>query len=247
MANAEAALLSSTIYPEMRKDGYEDDFAACFIASVSVVGPLIPPGLLYVIYGVSSGTPIAYLFEAGVVPGIMVGLALALVIFILSRNPGRKWVIHDWQGWRHVWSKLKSAAFSIVAPFLTFVSIAAGVATATESASLIIMVVTLVGIFIYKKIKLKALIPMIIRSAVMSGAILIIAAMAGVMGWALAIEQTPPVGTCLYTTAMATKVPVDRMVKGIWPWIGVLVVCLLICTYCPDLVLAIPRLLGYTG
>ena len=63
MANAEAALLSSTIYPEMRKDGYEDDFAACFIASVSVVGPLIPPGLLYVIYGVSSGTPIAYLFE----------------------------------------------------------------------------------------------------------------------------------------------------------------------------------------
>lgn len=89
-------------------------------------------------------------------PGIMVGLALALVIFILSRNPGRKWVIHDWQGWRHVWSKLKSAAFSIVAPFLTFVSIAAGVATATESASLIIMVVTLVGIFIYKKIKLKA-------------------------------------------------------------------------------------------
>ena len=123
MANAEAALLSSTIYPEMRKDGYEDDFAACFIASVSVVGPLIPPGLLYVIYGVSSGTPIAYLFEAGVVPGIMVGLALALVIFILSRNPGRKWVIHDWQGWRHVWSKLKSAAFSIVAPFLTFVSI----------------------------------------------------------------------------------------------------------------------------
>ena len=122
-----------------------------------------------------TSTPIAYLFEAGVVPGIMVGLALALVIFILSRNPGRKWVIHDWQGWRHVWSKLKSAAFSIVAPFLTFVSIAAGVATATESASLIIMVVTLVGIFIYKKIKLKALIPMIIRSAVMSGAILIIA------------------------------------------------------------------------
>ncbi len=63
----------------MRKDGYEDDFAACFIASVSVVGAY-PPGLLYVIYGVSSGTPIAYLFEAGVVPGIMVGLALALVI-----------------------------------------------------------------------------------------------------------------------------------------------------------------------
>ena len=67
MANAEAALLSSTIYPEMLKDGYEDTFSACFIGSVSVVGPLIPPGLLYVIYGVASGTPIASLFESGVI------------------------------------------------------------------------------------------------------------------------------------------------------------------------------------
>ena len=191
MADAEAALLSSMISPEMLKDGYEEDFSACFIASVSVVGPLIPPGLLYVIYGVSSGTPIAYLFEAGVIPGILVGLALALVIFLLSRNPKQQWVIHDWKGWRHVWNKLKAAAFSIVAPFLTFSCIAAGVATATESASLIIVLVAIVGMVIYKKIKIKDLIPMVIRSAVMSGAILITASMAGVMGWALAIEQIP--------------------------------------------------------
>ena len=56
---------------------------------------------------------------------------------------------------------------------------------------------------------------------------------------------TPPVGTCLYTTAMATGVPVDRMIKGIWPWIGVLVVVLFICTYWEGLILFIPRLLGY--
>ena len=79
MANAEAALLSSTIYPEMRKDGYEDDLQPVLLPPIGGRS-LIPPGLLYVIYGVSSGTPIAYLFEAGVVPGIMVGLALALVI-----------------------------------------------------------------------------------------------------------------------------------------------------------------------
>ena len=121
----------------------------------------------------------------------LVGLALALVIFLLSRNPKQQWVIHDWKGWRHVWNKLKAAAFSIVAPFLTFSCIAAGVATATESASLIIVLVAIVGMVIYKKIKIKDLIPMVIRSAVMSGAILITASMAGVMGWALAIEQIP--------------------------------------------------------
>ena len=296
-------------------------FSACFIGAVSVVGPLIPPGLLYVIYGVASGTPIGALFEAGVVPGIMVALALMIVIFIMSRNPKRKWLTHDWQGWRHVWDTLKKAAFSIVAPFLTFVCIATGIATATESASVIIVFVLLVGTLVYKKIKFKDLLPMVIRSAVMSGAILMIASMAGVMGWVLALEQipqkvctfmisltnsrlvvlfiiqiflllvgmfmdaapavlilvpvflpimkyygfdyvhfgllmcfnltigvlTPPVGTCLYTTAMATGVPVDKMVKNIWPWIGVLVIVLFICTYWENLVLLVPRLLGYGG
>ena len=95
MANAEAALLSSTIYPEMLKDGYEDTFSACFIGSVSVVGPLIPPGLLYVIYGVASGTPIASLFESGVIPGILVAIALMSVIFVLSRKPGCPWKTHE--------------------------------------------------------------------------------------------------------------------------------------------------------
>lgn len=319
MANAEAALLSSTIYPEMRKDGYEDTFSACFIASVSVVGPLIPPGLLYVVYGVSSGTPIKSLFEAGLVPGFLVAIALMLVIFLLGRNPKRQWKTHEWRGWGHAWKCFKEAAFSIVAPFLTFFCIAAGITTATEAASVIIVFVLIVGTIIYKKIQLKDLIPMIIHSAVMSAAILMIASMAGVMGWVLAIEQipqqicnfmmsltdsplivlfiiqifllfvgmfmdaapavlilvpvflpiiqqygldpvhfgllmcfnltigvlTPPVGTCLYTTAMATGVRVDRMIRGIWPWIGILVIVLFICTYWEGLILFIPRLLGY--
>lgn len=319
MANAEAALLSSTIYPEMRKDGYEDTFSACFIGSVSVVGPLIPPGLLYVVYGVASGTPISALFESGVVPGILVAIALMLVIFVMSKNPKHQWKKHEWQGWKHVWKCFRDAAFSIVAPFLTFVCIACGITTATEAASVIIVFILLVGIIVYKKIKFKDLLPLLIHSAVMSAAILIIASMAGVMGWVLAIEQipqkicnfmmslttspvavlfiiqifllfvgmfmdaspavlilvpvfmpimkqygldpvhfgllmcfnltigvlTPPVGTCLYTTAMATGVPIDKMVKGIWPWIGVLAAVLMLCTYWKGLVLFIPRLLGY--
>lgn len=319
MANAEAALLSSTIYPEMLKDNYEETFSACFIGAVSVVGPLIPPGLLYVVYGVASGTPIAALFEAGVLPGIMVALALMSVIFVMSRKPGCPWKVHEWRGWRYVLKCFGEAAFSIVAPFLTFFCIAAGITTATEAASVIIVFVLLVGMIVYKKIKFRDLLPMLIRSAVMSAAILMIASMAGVMGWVLAIEQipqkicnimmamtnsptvvlliiqifllfvgmfmdaapavlilvpvfmpimkqygldpvhfgllmcfnltigvlTPPVGTCLYTTAMATGVPIDKMIKGIWPWIGVLVLVLLICTYWQGLILFIPRLFGY--
>ncbi|MFR6334247.1 MAG: hypothetical protein ACLUOI_39385 [Eisenbergiella sp.] len=89
---------------------------------------------------------VAYLFEAGVVPGIMVGLALALVILSCQESglgDSRLARLEACMG------KLNQPLFQLWR-LLTFVSIAAGVATATESASLIIMVVTLVGIFIYK-------------------------------------------------------------------------------------------------
>ena len=315
MANAVAALLGSTIHPEMIKDKYEPEFSACFIASVSVVGPLIPPGLLFVIYGASSGTSIAELFMAGIVPGFLVAFALAVVIYILSF--GREWKTTSWGGWRNVWNTLRPALFSVAAPFLTFVAVSSGIATPTESASVVVVLVAFVGIVIYKKITLKNLIPMLVRASVISGAILIISSMAGVMGWALAFDQipqraanamisisdnplvvlfiiqvfllimgmfmdaapavlilvpvfmpliqlygynpvhfgllmcfnltvgvlTPPVGTCLYTTAMATGVPVDKMIRNIWPWLGVLVLVLCICTYFPQLVLFIPNLI----
>lgn len=317
MANAIAALLSSTIYPEMIKDNYEPEFSACFIASVSMVGPLIPPGLLFVLYGVASGTSIAELFMAGVIPGLLVALALSIVIFFLSLNPERKWKKTEWEGWRNVWTTMRAALFSIVAPFLTFVTVASGIATPTESASVIVVLVALVGIIVYRKITLWNLIPILVRAAVISGSILIITAMAGVMGWVMALEQipqrvagamisisdnelvvlfiiqifllliglfldaapavlilvpvfmpiiqqfgynpvhfgllmvfnlsigvlTPPVGTCLFTTSVTTGVPVDKMIRSIWPWIGVLVFVLLLCTYFPQLSLFIPRLI----
>jgi tripartite ATP-independent transporter DctM subunit len=316
MANAEAALLGTTLYPEMLKDGYEEEFAACFIGSVSIIGPLIPPGLLYVIYGVAAGTSIADLFMAGVIPGIMVALALAVVIFFFSRKPDCNWKITTWGGWKNVWNNLRGSMFSVLAPFLTVVTVAAGIATPTEAASIIVIAVALAGIILYKKITLSNLVPMVIRSAVTSGSILIISSMAGILGWVLAIDQipqkvamamisisdsplvvlfiiqifllivgmfmdpapavmilvpvflplirqyhydpvhfgllvcfnlsigvlSPPVGTCLYTTAMVTGVPANRMVRSIWPWLGVLTVVLLLCTYWQGLVLFIPNL-----
>jgi len=190
MANAVAALLSTTIYPEMIKDGYEEDFCACFIGSVSIIGPLIPPGLLLVIYGVASGTSIADLFMAGVTPGIMVAAVLSIVIFILGRKAD--WpVSHHPSSGKDIVIALKKAAFSVFAPFITVVSIACGVATPTEAAAVVGVLVFLVGAFVYKKIKFKDMTKVLIRTATISGAILIISSMGGVLGWNLAIAMIP--------------------------------------------------------
>ncbi len=314
-ANAEAALLGSTIYPEMVKDGYEGSFTACFIATISVIGPLIPPGVLLVIYGVASDTSIAELFMAGVMPGCYLTIGLGIIIFLVGRKS--KWPLTEWLGWENVFRTFYKALFSLFVPIFTLGIIMFGVATPTESAAVAAVFTLVVGMFIYRKIKIKDLPPLLLKSAVTSGAILIIVAMGGVLSWLIAMDQTPqkiaslvmgltndkyavllliqiilfvvgcvmdatpaililvpvfmpiikyfgfdpvhfgllmvfnltiglltpPVGTVLYTTAMTTRVPVDRMVKSIWPWVVLCYIVLLFVAYVPQSIMWLPEMM----
>lgn len=190
MANAAAALLSTVIYPEMVRDGYEDDFSALFLASVSIIAPMIPPGMLFVIYGVASNTSIADLFMAGAPAGVMIAIVLSGIIYFKGRKS--QWPVSEHRTTRkELLQKLRSAAFSVLAPFVTFASIAMGIATPTEAAAVVCVLVYVVGAFVYKKIKPKDLLTVLTRTAISSGAILIISAMGGVLGWYLSIAQVP--------------------------------------------------------
>lgn len=188
-ANAEAALLSSTMFPHMKKDGYNEEFTAGLIAAISVVGPLIPPGMLLVVYGVASGVSIADLFMAGIMPGIYLTIALGLTVFFMGRK--QQWPVTEWQGIGHVWYTFKRAFFSIAAPIAVLAAIATGIATPTEAAAVAAVLTLLIGLVIYKKIKMSDLVPVFLRTGVMSGAVLIIGAMGGVFGWTLALDQIP--------------------------------------------------------
>lgn len=190
MANAAAALLSTVIYPEMVRDGYEDDFSASFLASVSIIAPMIPPGMLFVIYGVASNTSIADLFMAGAPAGVMIAIVLSGIIYFKGRKS--QWPVSEHRTTRkELLQKLRSAAFSVLAPFVTFASIAMGIATPTEAAAVVCVLVYVVGAFVYKKIKPKDLLTVLTRTAISSGAILIISAMGGVLCWYLSIAQVP--------------------------------------------------------
>lgn len=188
-ANAEAALLSSTLFKDMKTDGYNEEFLGGLIASVSVIGPLIPPGMLMVIYGVASGASIKDLFMAGVMPGVYLAIGLGIVVYFIGRK--QHWPTTEWGGWDQVWIASKRAFLSIASPLLVLVSIAFGIATPTEAASVASVLTLLIGIFIYRKIKIKDLIPIFLRTGAMSGAVLIIGAMGGVLGWTLALDQVP--------------------------------------------------------
>ena len=305
-ANAEAALLSATLYPELRKDGYEEDFSANLVGAVSIIGPIIPPGMTYIIYGVVANISIKQLFIAGVMPGIYMAIALSVAIFFIGLR--RDWQKRKRASLREMAVALRRAVFSLVTPLLALFAIATGIATPTEAASVLSMLIIIVGVFIYRKIKIRDLPPLFIRAGITSVAILLISNMASVFGFGLAYEQvpqkiaslivsvsdnpnvilllinvlflfvgmimeplpslyilvpvmipimekvgldpvhigmvlclnlsigllTPPVGSALYTTSMATGVSANKMVRSVWPWCAVLIVVLFVITYIPQ-------------
>ena len=315
-ANAEAALLGSVMYPNLVKDGYGDSFSAGLIAATSVIGPMIPPGLLFVIYACQAGISVRDLFLCGVSVGIYLAAALFFVIFMFSRK--RDWVVGEKPKKGEIGKALKRAAFSILSPVIALLCIATGVCTATEAAAVLATCIFLVGMFIYRTITVKKMYACLLKSAVSAAAVLMIGAMGGVLGYTLAFDQiptkianviislsdnryvilllinllllvvgmlmdatpaviilvpvlmpivsqygfhpvhfgvlvclnltvgllTPPVGTCLYTTAAATGIETNKLVKTIWPWCAVCVAVLFFVTYVPQSVLWLPNLLA---
>ncbi len=188
-ANAEAALLGSTLYREMKREGYDEVFGTCLVSAVSVLGPILPPGLILVVYGVSAGISIGELFFAGIMPGLYLAVALALTVYVVGRK--HKWPVTRWQGFGYVWYTFKRAFFSLAAPVAVLASIALGICTPTESAALASALTFLIGHFVYKKIKIRDLGPICVKTGVLSGAIMLVVAMANILGWTLTLDEVP--------------------------------------------------------
>ncbi|HWQ77846.1 MAG TPA: TRAP transporter large permease [Anaerovoracaceae bacterium] len=188
-ANAEAAMLATTMYPKMKEEGYKDSFLAGLISSISVCGPLVPPGMLMVIYGVASGASIKELFLAGIMPAVYLAVALSIVIFLTGRK--QNWAVTEFSGWGEVWTSFRGAFISLAVPVLVLLFIAIGVCTPTEAAAVMAVLFLLNGMFNYKTVKIKDLYELFLKAGTLSGAILIISAMGGVFGWTLAFDQVP--------------------------------------------------------
>ncbi len=190
MANAAAALLGTTLYPEMVKDGIDEEFAAPYIAAISVISPMIPPGMLFVIYGVAANCSISDLFATGFPAGFFIAFVLLVITWIFAKK--KQWpVSSEKHSAKEILIALKRAWFSILAPVLVFAFIAVGICTATEAAAIACVLELFVGVFVYKKITWQNLKKALTTTTEISGAILIISSMGGVLGWNLSLAMIP--------------------------------------------------------
>ena len=189
-ALADAAGPSAIVMRMMRKAGYEKNYAGALSAATATIGPIIPPSILAVIFAISTnGVTVAGLFLAGIVPGIMLGIALAIVNHIISTKYG-----YRGRADRAAASELRSATLSaipaLIMPATIIGGILFGVFTPTEAGAVASAYALALG-FILRAFDLRTLYAAFVRAAVITSSVFLIVAMASIFAWLLTYLRVP--------------------------------------------------------
>jgi tripartite ATP-independent transporter DctM subunit len=187
--NAQIAVMGHVMVPEMVKRGYDRNFAAAVTAAGGLMSPIIPPSMLFVIYGVLAQISIGDMFIAGIIPGLMMGGAFVLVVVCLGffYNYPKEAQI----GRREAVSHILSAIPAFAIPFVIIGGIAAGIATPTESAALASVTAIIVGWAFYREFDPKHIGKILTRLLASSSMVLFLVATANVFGWIIVYEKIP--------------------------------------------------------
>ena len=189
-ALADTAAIGSILIPAMKEEGYEADFSAAVTASSSLIGPIIPPSITMVILGVTAGVSIGGLFLAGVLPGILIGFGLMGVAYFISRRRGYGGRTERITG-REFLTRLKEALLALLMPVIILGGIFGGIMTPTESAAVAALYALLVGMFVFRELKVRDLGGIFLRSGLVTAFIMLIVGVARIFSDLLASEQIP--------------------------------------------------------
>jgi C4-dicarboxylate transporter, DctM subunit len=179
---ADTAALGTILIPAMAARGYAKPFAAALIASGGSIAIIIPPSIAFIIYGVITSTSIPALFAAGVIPGLVVGVALAIPAYLLSRRNG--WRGERWGTPAEVLRAFRESFWGLLAPLVILGGIYGGIFTATEAAVVAVFYAAFVGVAVYRTIGIADLWAVAVDTAVASGVVMLIVAFAGLYSWA---------------------------------------------------------------
>jgi len=189
-ALADTAAIGGILIPMMKKAGYTPENSAAITAASSTIGPIIPPSILFVVYGAMTKTSIGALFLGGAIPGILAGVSLIVFIAIIGK-------IQNWEkmpvraSLKEVLSGAKDAILALIAPLIIIGGIISGFVTPTESAIIAVIYSFICGTFIFKKIKLRDLPKILLECGILSGGIMLLVGMAGISSWVIIYLQIP--------------------------------------------------------
>lgn len=309
--------VGAILIPAMARHGYPTSFAASLQASAAELGVIIPPSIPLILFAVSTDTSTGELFIAGIGPGLLIGLALMLYVWLYARRHGLG--KQDGEGRMPLWSSFKHAWLALLMPVIILGGIYGGIFTPTEASVVAVVYALIAGMMVYRRIKPRDLSSVLHRSVVSTAVIMFIIANAGVFSFllnragvpdalgtwlgtifdsqftflmgvnaalfiigmfvetsasivvlaplllpvavAFGVDPvhfgiimvvnlalgmvTPPLGVNLFAACTVAKIPLERMMKPLVPFVLVVVACLMLITYLPSISLALRDLAYY--
>lgn len=188
-ATAEASALGSVMIPAMKRDGYRVEYSAAVTAVGSLLGPLIPPSLALILYGVLTGTSIGDLFMAGIVPAfVLCGLLITYVLYKARRENHPLSPVIPASERRGLIGKALPA---LLMPFIIVGGIKSGVFTPTEAAAVAATYALVIGLFLYRTLNFQRIRQSFYEAATMSAGVMLVVSMASITSFLMSIENIP--------------------------------------------------------
>lgn len=186
---ADTAAIGKITIPAMKKKGYDASFAASLQATAGAIGVIIPPSITMVIFGVVSGASIGQMFMGGIIPGILMGVALMSVCYIIAVI--KKYPAEDKATFKEIFQSFFESAAALIMPLIVLGGILFGVFTATEAAIVAVLYGLILGFFVYKKLNIKNFIEVVYESALTASMVSLLIGIASLFGWIVTYQRVP--------------------------------------------------------
>jgi tripartite ATP-independent transporter DctM subunit len=188
-AVADAAGVGAIEIRSMKRVGYRPETAASITAAAATIGPIIPPSLPMIIYGVSADVSIGRLFLAGFVPGALMSISLMAMVAVIAKTQGLP--SHPFAGLRGIWRSFKQGFWALLAPIILLGGMFSGLFTPTEAAAVAAAYALALGLAVYRTLDVKALPSILIDTAEMTGVVMALVMAAGALGWCMSVSRIP--------------------------------------------------------
>src|SRR5690606_1616957 len=180
---------SKVMVPQMEKEGYKREFAGAITLASSIIAPIIPPSMIFIIYGTLSSTSIGAMFMAGILPGILYGLAfMGMIAYMGYKHNFPK---SERSSFKEIFQGILKTLPALLIPLIVVVGILRGIFTATESAAVACFLAIIIGLFVYRELDIKKFPKMLVNTVTNTATVTFLIIMANIFGWMIAFEQIP--------------------------------------------------------
>ncbi len=194
-AVADTAAVGAMLFPMMKDAGYKPESSAGLIASGGIIAPIIPPSIPFIIFGVSSGVSISKLFLAGIAPGILIGIMLCTVWYVIARTGSANAKLMKKATLGEIWHSFRTSIWALFLPVIIIGGFRFGIFTPTEAGVVAAFYALFVSVIIYREMKLKLLYKVILESCKTTATVMLLVAAAQVSAWLMTVAELPDMVT----------------------------------------------------